>query len=187
MEKNLLKSEKISTSKILSLISAVFFLIGSVYYSYIHIETAYTSMHTVIHTKLPDGTNETSWEFSLSNINLPTVLSVLLVLVLGVMTVRVFLRILHLSVLLFVFAFKDKLHFLSAALSAGILVLQFAIESYTFFEEYMFARYVFRWTSLWSYYLGYLVKYVPFVAAFLLSAICFALVMISRKRQNAET
>ena len=176
MEKNLLKSEKISTSKILSLISAVFFLIGSVYYSYIHIETAYTSMHTVIHTKLPDGTNETSWEFSLSNINLPTVLSVLLVLVLGVMTV-----------LLFVFAFKDKLHFLSAALSAGILVLQFAIESYTFFEEYMFARYVFRWTSLWSYYLGYLVKYVPFVAAFLLSAICFALVMISRKRQNAET
>ena len=176
MDNSLTVTKGTSYSKILSLISAIFFLIGSVYYSYIHIETAYSSMHTIIHTKLPDGTNETSWEFSFSNINLPAVLSVLLVLVLGVMTV-----------LLFVFAFKDKLHFLSAALSAGILVLQFAIESYTFFEEYMFARYVLRWISLMSYHFGYLVKYVPFVVAFLLSAICFALVMISRKRQNAET
>ena len=170
MENNLPETKKTMGTKILSLISAVFFLIGSVYYSYIHIKTAYSSMHTIINTKLPDGTNETSWEFSFSNINLPAVLSALLALALGAMTV-----------LLFVFALKNKFHILSAAMSAGVLALQFAVESYTFFQEYMFARYVLRWISLWSYHFGYLVKYVPFAIALVLSVVCFVLVMHLRK------
>lgn len=162
MENNLPETKKTMGTKILSLISAVFFLIGSVYYSYIHIKTAYSSMHTIINTKLPDGTNETSWEFSFSNINLPAVLSVLLVLALGAMTV-----------LLFVFAFKDRLHILSAALSALILPLQLILHPYTQLQDYMFARFSLGLRPQLAFPVSFLLKFVPFAVALLLSVICF--------------
>lgn len=175
MDNSLTVTKGTSYSKILSLISAIFFLIGSVYYSYIHIETAYSSMHTIINTKLPDGTNATSWEFRFSNLNLPAVLSCLLAILLGVLTVFIF-----------VLAFKDKLHILSAVLSAGIIVLQFIIEGYTRFEEYYFARFVLCIDRNWTYSLAFPIKYVPFSIAFLLSVICGIMITYAHKRKESE-
>ena len=171
MKKKLIKMCMTSRSKILSLVSAMFFLIGSLYYSYIHIRSAYAGMCEVKPKELSDGSRGYVLEFSFSNINAATVFSIMLVLIMCASTV-----------LLIVFALKNKYHILSVVFSAAIIALQFVLKEYTLLQEFMFARYVLDFGTV-SYDIGILIKYIPFVIALILSVVCFAVAMLSHKPQ----
>ena len=156
--------QKAITSKILSLISAMFFLMGSLYYSYIHIKSAYAAMYKMEPQISSDGSVTYKLGFSFSNLNTAAVFSFVLVLIMCVLTV-----------LLIVFALKNKYHILSAVFSAAIIILQFVIKQYTLLQEFIFAKYVFGLGADTAYDIGILFKYIPFVIALILSAICFTM------------
>lgn len=172
MKKKLIMRGMTLRSKILSLISAMFFLIGSFYYSYVHIRSAYAGMCEVKPKELSDGSRGYVLEFSFSNINAATVFSVLFVLIMCASTV-----------LLVVFALKNKYHILSAVFSAAIIALQFVLKKYTLLQEFMSARYVLDLGTR-AYDIGILIKYIPFVIALILSVVCFAVAMLSRKPET---
>lgn len=159
-------------SKLLSFASAILFLIGTLYYSYIHLGAAYNTMNRLNAHEKSDGTTELKLEFSFSNVNTKAVLSTLLVLAMCAAVV-----------LLIVFAIKNKYHILSAVCSAAILAVQFAVKDYTMVQEVTFARYVLNWGER-SFDVGFVMKYIPFAAALLLSAVCFAVVKLAHKSET---
>ena len=170
MEKKLKGEGFPSCARIVTLISAVCFLIGSVYYSYILLRSAYAAMCRLTSQTKADGSVMFKLEFSFANVNAAAVLSVLSVAALGVVTV-----------LLTVFALKNKYHILSAAFSAKVMTLQMAAEGYTGLQEFMFARYVLKMGNR-SYDISPFIKYVPYVVALILSVVCFTAVILWRRR-----
>ena len=158
--------------KPISLASAILFLIGTLYYSYIHLGSAYYMMNRLNEHEKPDGTTELKLVFSFSNVNTKAVLSTLLVLAMCAA-----------ATLLIVFAIKNTYHILSAAFSAAILAVQFTVRQYTMLQEVVFARYVLNWGER-SFDAAFVIKYIPFAAALLLSVVCFAVVKLSRKSET---
>ena len=156
----------------LSLASSILFLIGTLYYSYIHLASAYYTMCKLNAYAKPDGTTQYKLEFSVSNVNTSAVLSVLLVLAMCAATV-----------LLIVCAIKNKCHILPVAFSASILAVQLAVRAYTMLHEFTFARYVLRLGEM-AYDVCPVLKYIPFVAALLLSVVCFTVARLSRKSET---
>ena len=170
MKQNLTGEGMPRCARIITLISALLFLIGSVYYSYILLRTAYAAMHRLIPQTNADGSVMYKLEFSLTNINALAVVSVLSVAALCLVTV-----------LLAIFALKNKYHFLAAAFSVTVMTLQWVAEPHTALQEFTFARYVLRAGNV-SYDIFPLIKYVPYAAALVLSVACVAAVMLFRRR-----
>lgn len=163
------------TAKRLSLASVVFFLIGTLYYSYIHIESAYYTMvrfTPVVTTSA--GADESKLELGLSDITTEAVLGALLALIMCLSTV-----------MLIIFALKNKLHILSAVLSAAIIALQLELKQYTLLAEYTFARNVLNLGNV-AYDIGIPIKYIPFVIALILSVVSFAVAVHSHKPENRQ-
>ncbi len=170
MKKKLTGEGMPSCARIVSLISAIFFLIGSVYYSYILLRSAYAAMCRLTSQTKADGSVMFKLEFSFANINALAVLCVLSVAALCLVTV-----------LLAIFALKNKYHLLSAAFSVIVMIQQRAAEQHTALQEFMFARYVLRMGN-GSYGISPLIKYIPYAAALALSAACVAAVTLWRRR-----
>lgn len=162
------------SKKILSLLSSFLFFIGTTYYSYILVKTAYIRMIGIKTITHPGGSIGFMSYFSLSNINLVSAICVLLALFTLVA-----------SIALIVLALKNKHHYLTAAISAVILALQFIIEKYTALQEYVFTKNL-SGLSIKSYDIALKIKFLPFIIALLLSISCVILSIISSKSNKSN-
>ena len=86
-----------NSTKPLAILSSLLFLIGSLYYSYVHIRSAHYSMCRITYTN--DGY---AAKFNISNINILAILSVFIII-----------AILTISGLLIAFSLKNKHRVLS--------------------------------------------------------------------------
>lgn len=148
-------------AKGLSVASALFFLIGAIYYSYMLVRSAYESMCSTTAENISGGPVKLELKFSFSNINARAVLGAVIVVALCVLTV-----------LLIVFALKNKRHILSAVFSAVVIAAQIHLKQFTLLWEFMFARYALKLGGV-ALDICTLIKYVPFVIALIFSVAAY--------------
>ncbi len=156
------------TTKIFAFCSAISFLIGSVYYSYIQIMSAYLSMHEI---KLIDS----SYEFSLLKINSRAILSVFVVLLMCTM-----------AVILIVVVRKNKYAVLSLIFPIVIMLIQCIMQQLTILNEFMFAKYVLHLSHDFDYYIGKIIKYVPFAIAAITGVVYLYLDQVNNSPRGAS-
>ena len=165
------------TSGIFSFISAIFFLIGSIYYFCILYMCAKHSIGKIEMVKANDGSSEFYTRFSLSNINSVTIACAL-----------VFLALLAMLVLLAIFTFKKKLSILSIIFPIATIVVQVTLKANTLLSEVMFVRYTLNIDTRGDFMFFVLenIKYLPFLLALVSGLVYFVLSMYLQKNKPCE-
>ena len=145
------------TSNIFSILSLVFFIIGSIYYSYIHVMVARYSMH-----KLQLTDEGFVAKFNFSSINSLAIISVLIIIMM-----------LTMAIILIFFFKKNKYSFLFPVFSGVLIIIQILFSKYTILPEYMFAKYVLHLSTDidFNYYFAKIIKYIPFITSSILGLI----------------
>ena len=165
------------TVRIFSFISAIFFLIGSIYYFCILYECAKYSLRKFDVVKANDGSFEFYMRYDISNINSVTIACAL-----------VFLALLTMLVLLAIFTFKKKLSILSIIFPVVAIVVQVTLKGNTLISEYMFAKYTLNIDPSGDFimFVAENIKYLPFLLALVSGLVYFVLSMYLQKNKPCE-
>ena len=156
------------TVRIFSFISAIFFLIGSAYYSYILYNCIKWSMHEMALVNPDDVSQGFILKFDISNINGVAIASAL-----------VFLALCAMTVLLIIFTFKKKLSILSIIFPIATIVAQVTLKGNTLLSEFMFVRYTLNIDTRDNFilFVAENLKYLPFLLALVSGLVYFILSM----------
>ena len=171
--KSIFNKSYFTLTKLLSLLSAFIFLVGTAYYSYIIYKVVYMLMHKAVIKELSDGTMGLVMEFSLSNINSTVIFAILSGII-----------ICGLGVALTVFAIKGKFHLFGAISSVPVIIWQFFFKNTTLLQEFNFARYVLHFGASEAINIGVLIKYIPFIIVLILSITAFIISIRSKSLKD---
>ena len=165
------------TVRIFSFISAIIFLIGSIYYSYMLYDCIKLNTYKLELVNMPDGSQQVQSKFDFSSINDVAIASALVLLAMWAM-----------AVLLIIFAFKKKLAILSIIFPVATIVAQVTLKANTLLSEYKFAKYTLNIDPSGDFimFVAENVKYLPFLLALVSGLVYFVLSTCSTKEKACE-